>query len=250
MRTISYLVALLLAPCGATAQVVWDAWSQDGAIETGNLDWTHTPVGTPRFAGVYVLQADISVTPVVDEVVSVTYGAATMTEASCSPVSRDSPEAGAVHLYVLTSGIPTGAQTVTVTVSGSERKFGAAFTLTAGADTEMVDCKTLSFGNQANPSTTLSLTGRTSFAALGFFAGGANTGVYNPLTDWTSRVEADFGNSGAGVYTYDVVSTADVTAGWTSVADDALAIAIAVSQVVPSGSGQSHPSGLLLLRSN
>lgn len=208
--------------------VAFDAFTQS-AGGTGNQVWTHTPVGTPRAIIVGVFQIGSGT----DQVTSVTYGTETMTEVTGSPNLKGTGEAMASYLYFLGSNIPTGNQTVTVTVSGAAVKGGTAISLTGAADTEIVDVDaTINSDSQADPSVTLSLGGRTSFASIGFVSGqDAITGI-TPLTGWTSRSEGDGGLEVVGTYTYDTIGSTDVTAGWTQTADDAVAMAIAVSEVV------------------
>jgi len=77
----------------------------------------------------------------------------------------------------------------------------------------------------------LALAGRTSWAGLALYSGhDALTGI-TPLLNWTGRIEQDAGTECAACYTYNTVSTADVTAGWTQTAEDAVAVLVAVSEV-------------------
>ncbi|MCI0564015.1 MAG: hypothetical protein MN733_36530, partial [Nitrososphaera sp.] len=195
---------------------------------TGNLSWTHLPVGTPRAVIVCIMVNGSS-----DEVTSVTYGGASMTEVLGSPNIKTTGEAGVEHIYFLGSNIPTGNQNVTVTVSGNATKIATAITLTASTDTEVVDSDgTINSDSQANPSVTLSLGGRVSFAVIAFHSGHDEVTSITPLTNWTSRLEQDFGFRTAGVYTHNTIGSSDVTAGWTQTANDAVAMAIAVSEVI------------------
>jgi hypothetical protein len=210
--------------------VAYDAFaSNSDAGGAANLTWTHTPVGTPRGVLVWIVQTGATFSGT--NAVSCSYGATDMG----SPVAeliKTSGEVCTVTLYFLGSSVPTGAQTVTFDPVASATKFGGSITLTGNTDLEIVDTdSTISSDSSSNPSVTLGLTGRTSFAAIGFFSGiGVDTGI-TPLTSWTARAEHDFTPSMAGVYTYDTISSSDVTAGWTQAADDAVAIATAVSEV-------------------
>lgn len=229
--------------------VAYDAFSSI-AQGTGDRNWNHTPVGTPRGVIVFVLLGTNSLGA--DAVVGVTYGGSAMTEVSGSPVVKTTTEAMQVHCFVLLSSIPTGVQAVAVDVNAglSEPWQAGAITVTAGADTEVIDSDgTINSSTSTDPSVTLSLGGRTCFCAIGFSSGqNAVTGI-TPLTGWTSRLEDDFGGQTDAVYTYDTVSTADVTAGWTQASEDAVAIAIAISEVAggttynQSASGTVTPAG-------
>jgi hypothetical protein len=214
--------------------VAFDAFSSaSDAGGASNLAWTHTPVGTPR--GVLVWIVMTGYTPSGTNAVSCNYGGVDM-GAPIAEAIKTTGEVGSVVFYFLGSGIPTGAQTVTFDKLASAVTFGGAISLTGAANTEVVDSDaTINSDSATNPSVTLSLAGRTSFAGIGFFSGqGADTGI-TPLSSWTSRAEHDYGAAVAAVYSYDTIGAADVTAGWTQAADDAIAVAVAVSEVAAGG---------------
>ena len=214
--------------------VAYDNFS-NGTAGTGDISWTHTPVGTPRAVIVFI--AGIAGA---DEVSGVTYGGVAMTEMTGSPNTKITGETGAVYGYFLGSSIPTGAQTVAMTSTAANLKSIAAITLTGGADTEIVDVDaTINSDSVENPSVTLSLAGRTSFCAIVIYSGQDAVTSITPLTDWTSRLEQDAGTEVVGYYTYNTIGSTDVTAGWTQAAEDAIAIAVAVSEVV--GGGDAVP---------
>jgi hypothetical protein len=191
---------------------------------TNDPSWTHTPVGTPR--GVVVGIAAPSGSDIIS---GVTYGGVAMGRVAVA--AKAAAEAGSVYVYFLGTGIPTGAQTVTVTTSGVNTAIGHATTLTAAADTEVVDSdNTINSDSIANPSVTLSLGGRTSYCYIRFLSGQDAVGGITPFTGWTSRAENDAGTFTIGVYDYDTIGSTDVSAGWTQAADDAIAVAVAVSE--------------------
>lgn len=203
--------------------VAFDAVS-NVAAGTGDLSWTHTPVGTPR--GVKV---DIVENGGTNGVSSVTYGGVAMELAAVN--AKTSGEAGTVVTYFLGRGIPTGAQTVSVSVSDAVSKRAVATTVTAAADTCWISAD-ISIGSDSivNPSSTLNLLGKTCFVSLAGHSGqGAVTGT-TPTTGWTSRLEHDFGAQVACWYTYNTVSTANVACGWTQTADDAVMVALAITE--------------------
>lgn len=220
--------------------VAYDAVS-NATEGTGNLSWTHTPVGTP--AGVIVFVTQIAGG---DEVTGVTYGGVAMTEVTGSPNLKATGEPGAVYGYFLGSSIPTGAQTVTVTVDATgTNKAAVAITITAAANTTVQDTD-VSINSDAatNPSATLALGGNTCFCAEGFFSGINAVGNVTPFADWTSRYEFDFTSQIGGVYTYDTIAAVDVTMGWTQTSEDAIAIGVAVTEsaVVPPVAPDTTPS--------
>ena len=217
--------------------VAFDAASTQ-AIGAGHLSWTHTPVGTPRGVLVFVLGNGAG-----DDVSTITYGSATLAEIPGSPNIQSVGEGFDIHAFFLGASVPTGAQTVFVNVTGFAAHAAVAITLTAGNDTALVDSDgTINSTSYTNPSVTLSLGGVTSFAAIGFGSGqDAATGI-TPLANWTSRLEVDFGTRTAGVYTHDTIGTTDVTAGWTQTADDAVAIAVAVTESATVGDRRAEVS--------
>lgn len=225
--------------------VAYDASSSSSqTVSNVNASWTHTPTGTPRGALVLVYS-----TQGADMVTGVTYGGVAMTEISGSPNVKAASESMSVYAYFLGSGIPTGAQTVQVSVNGDgfSAYRASAFTVTANGNTEVVDSDgTINSDSVANPSVTLSLTGRTCWCAIGFMSGqGAVTGV-TELSNWTATNENDFGALVGGAYRYNTVSTADVTAGWTQTADDAAAVAVAIAEVA---SGIPHKAVIIMAQS-
>jgi hypothetical protein len=250
-RAVLTLAGVLWLVSPAQAQVALDAW-QNGTTGTSTLSWTHTPTGTPRGIIVQVTNVEGA-----DEVTTATYGGVSMTEVSCSPVLNADAgvdDAMSAATFFLGSSIPTGAQTVVVSVSGSGSKRSVSMSLTASADTEIVDCEAVNSDSTANPSVTLSLGGRTSFATLHAMTGRTATTQTTALTNWKGDDEpgatqgppgdeVDLGTVTALYYTYDIVGTTDITAGYTASADDVAMIAVAVAQVP----GAAVPCRLALL---
>lgn len=211
--------------------VAFDAFSES-TPGTGNQTCTHNPVGTVR--GVIVFCMTLGNT---DEVSTCTYGGAAMTEVTGSPLIKTTGEAMTISAWFLGSSIPTDdPATVTVTATASTlTKKAFCITYTADTDTETVDVDaTISSDAIDDPSVTLSLGGRTCAAAIGFLSGKDGLADIAPLTNWTEQDETDGGAIVLGVYTYDIVGTTDVTAGWTQdnspSSEDAVAIAVAVSE--------------------
>ncbi|HLE03990.1 MAG TPA: hypothetical protein VI729_05165 [Anaerolineales bacterium] len=203
---------------------------------TGDLSWTHTPAGTPRGAIVYVIQQGGGT----DEVSGVTYGGSAMVEAPASPIGKTGGEPDVVYAYTLLSSVPTGNQTVVVTVSGADPKAAVCITLTAAADLVVQDADN-SINSTAidDPSFTLSLGGLDCFCCLGYFSGRQTPSMITPLASWTNRYQDDYGVATAGVFTYDTIGTADVTAGYTSdTADDATIIGLAITETGGAPAGQ------------
>lgn len=209
--------------------VAYDQYSTTTAA-TGDISWTHTPVGTPRGVIVWV----VSNGGFDDEVTTVSYGGVSMTEVSSSPSLANLAEDSSVHCFFLGASVPTGAQTVAVTTSASSQtNLGYCVTVTAADDTSIQN--SIAFTDNAtttNPSTTLTLGGVSCFAAQAFQTGINSITSYDRLfAGWFVRHELDFGTQCAGLYTY-TVGTDDVTVGVAQAADDLNLIAVAVREGV------------------
>lgn len=196
------------------------------AAGTGNLTATSTPVGTIRGVLAFVVQTGAAD----DQISGVTAEGVAMTRVAFNP--KAAAEAGAVYCYFLGTGVNAATSALVVTVTGAATKVAHIVCLTANADCGVVDSDvTINSGSLANPSVTLSTGGLTCFAAIGGFSGFGNLSNITPTAGWTGQLEEDFGSDSGFVYAYDTVAAADVTAGWTQAADDAIAVAVAVAEV-------------------
>lgn len=213
--------------------VAYDNFGTSAAGTTTRTISGFTPVGTPRAAIVFIIQNNQT-----DEISTVTYGGVEMTEVTGSPNAKATGQVGTVYAYFLGASIPTGAQDVVANASGTTgTKQSFVISLTADANTELVDQDaTINTDSQENPAVTLSHAGRTCFDCISFISGQLAISGITPLTGWTSRNETDGGPFCYAVYTHDTPGTSDVSAGWTQTAEDALAIALAVSEVQAGGS--------------
>lgn len=204
----------------ATAPPAFDAISFSAGGTTDRV-WTHNPIGTPKGIIVQVIQAATGA----DQVSTVTYGVATL-----SRTGFNSGSSSAVYTYFLGTSVPTGAQTVTVTVSNSATKVGAATSITAGTDCSVAGTDvTINSSSLANPSGTIPLTAKTCYCQMAFMSGQADPTGVTELSSWTNRSEADFGTQVGGLYTYDIIGNTDVTDGWTQTAAMACGYGVAVS---------------------
>lgn len=193
------------------------------------VSWTHAPTGTPR--GILVLCEDQG-----QNITGCTYGGVAMTAVPGSPAGKATGEAMNVAAFFLGASIPTGAQTVAISGTLTEVFRGVAISLTADDDTEIVDTDTsINSDSLASPRATLSLSGRTSFAAM-VFASGVNSLTSAPiLTGWSGLDGFDSGSQIAAAAKYDTIDSTDVTIGWDQVAEDAVAIGVAIAQVEAAG---------------
>lgn len=138
------------------ADPAYDAFSDAGEFTaaTDPKTWTHTPNGTPR--GVVVFAQNPGVTG--DWINgTVSYGGQALTRVPTDGWAVDSAiEVASIYAYFLGTGIPTGAQTVSIdhdnTIFGN--KWACCITLTADGDMEIVDSGKIE-ADTANPSITL-----------------------------------------------------------------------------------------------
>lgn len=207
--------------------VAFDAFTV-GTPGTGNLTHNHASVGTPRGVTAWVVQIGSAA----DQVSGLTFGGTAATRHSFVPhTGGGDGDVGAVYCYKLNASIPTGTQACATTVTGSATKVVYCTTVTAAADTEIVDTETWDTNSVLDPSGTLSLSGRTCWVGMGGASGRGGSGEVTPLSGWTSRNELSTGSQVGFCYTYDTVGSTDVTVGATQAADDFWAIAVAVSEV-------------------
>ena len=208
--------------------VAFDAFSASASGST-NRSVAHNPVGTPRGAAAWLVSS-----PGSDKGSSATYAGIAMSEVSGSPNTLAGGETGHVSCFFLGSSVPANdPATVAINLTGDGgENILYVVTVTAAADTQIQDSDgTINSTSSANPSVTLSLGGNASFCAIGFWSGQDDVTGIAPLSGWTSRSANDISTELQAFYTYDTVDTADVTAGWTQAAEDAVAIAIAISEV-------------------
>lgn len=214
--------------------IAFDAISNRSGV-TGDLSFTHTPVGTP--AGVLVLVGEVDeFSGLADGVVSVSYGGVSLSEVLNSPLLySNAGYSSNIHGFFLGNDIPTGAQTVAVTVSGSAKRAARAITVTAAKNTRVLTTNTIT-GIGSDPSGTLLLDGMQAFVVQAGGAAVASAANVSPLTDWTSRYEYDPGTMINYCYTYNTIASSNVTFGATvssNSCNSILAVAIAEAASLP-----------------
>lgn len=200
---------------------------------TGNISGTHTTAGSPKGAFVVIHQFANGT----DQVTAVTYGGVAMAEVPNSPALHTTGETGGTYVYFLGAGIPSGNQTVAVTVSGSAIKAAHCLTLTASGNTEVVDSDTSVADTSDGPAIALTLGGRTSLVLLAGISGEDAVADVSPTPGWTFDYEGDAGSIVAVVATYDTIAATDVTASWVHTANDHIAVAVAVAEITSESSG-------------
>ncbi len=199
---------------------------------TGTTDpqtWTHTPVGIPRGVAVAIVHGTSST----DHVVSVTYGGVALTRKIRA--TDTAGEDGAAEWWFLGSGIPTGAQTVSVDLSSgtTDDMHFVSVTVTANADTEVIDTDSLS-GDQADPSVTLQYGGRYGLAVAALYGGGAAPTNFTPNANCTTMQDFDFGNFYSRTIRQTTTGTADFAIGGTATSDDVAYAAMAMAEIARS----------------
>lgn len=159
-----------------------------------------------------------------------------MTETADSPFLIDRSEDYGVYSYFLGSSIPTGAQTVQVSVDGTgSTKVGGCITVTAAADTEIQDTGTADT-NQDTVFPTLALGGNSCFCALALASASNLDSSVTPSSGWTERYEADIGSEVFAAHTYDTIGTSDVDASISNGTTYRGYIAVAIKESASSGS--------------
>lgn len=204
------------------------------AAGTGDLSWTHTPVGTPRGALVLVVQN----TNPTDQIDGCTYGGVAMVELPGSPVLHaNGSEDGALYGYFLPDP-PAGPQTVFVdtTSTGSSRR-AVCFTQTAGSgrSIRVEDTTVLDQASGANPA--LVMTTGASVETLTYAALHSGQDAVTSIaagSGMTEVLEHDFGSQTASW----IRSTAtdpgsNFTAGWTVASEEAGAFGVALKEYIP-----------------
>ena len=210
--------------------VAFDAFTFAAAVDPST---THVPVSDPRAA--LFLVSHLTAEPV-----TATYGGSSLTI-----VATEGSTGGEITTQSVTAlfldGVSSGIQTITVD-SGASGCSLFAYTLTASTTVEFVNAVSMESNSIADPSTTLTISGRAAFVAEAWISGQDSTTGTGPLSNWTNRVESDNGTLISGSYSYDIVDTADVTVGSTQGADDWLMLAVAVAEAVSVGTVSRPPA--------
>jgi len=221
--------------------VAHDAVSNSTVAQTGNLSWTHTPVGTPAGAVVGISQ-DVTTA---DQVSGVTYGGVTMTRLG-SIASSGGGDLGRSYLYFLGSGVPGGAQTVAVTVSGAASKSASAATITSsGGQTQSGDIQTLGT-TTTNPSVTLTISADSLCYGIGHF--GEAVSLVTPAAALTQLNESGYSTNNR-THSFVRVTTNPVTGtqavAWTFNNDGAAIVAAAIMNLsTADNSMKGGPAGM------
>lgn len=233
-----------------------DAYSKMTAEARGpgnpaSHSWTHTPSGTPKGVLVWAVTGPGSLVSGDDAVTGVTYGGVSMTKVGEVFIASGG-ERGAAYLYELLSGIPTGAQTVSVTVNGMPTSVSASYpwwmcmavTMASGGGSLVrIDSDSITSAGTANPSVTMDATTRTGISYLGGFSAVGTMGSISAGTNCTLTGSGyDYTNSDdvAFVVRQTTPATGTFAIGYTAASDDVAMLAATYYE-----SSQKNPMGTM-----
>lgn len=214
--------------------VAFDASSDAGEFTaaTDPKTWTHTPTGTPR--GVLVFAQNTGTTA--DWINgTVSYGGQPLTRIPTDGWAVDSAiEVASIYAYFLGSGIPTGAQTVSIDHDSGifGTKWACCVTITGDADTEVVASGRIT-ADTANPSIALDSGARVAIKLFNLYSGqDAIASVTNPA-GITRVIAAKYASEiRSRVVGYRTTpGTGSETVGQTAGNDDVAMIGVAVAEV-------------------
>lgn len=212
----------------------YDAFSDAGEFTaaTDPKTWTHTPVGTPRGVVVFIQQTGTS-SDFVNGTVS--YGGSALTRVPTNGFAQDTAiEPASIYAYFLGSGIPTGAQTVSIDhdtgIFGT--KHAICVTLTGAQDLEVVASGKLE-NDAANPSIALDSGAKTAIKLFNLYSGrDALANITN--TAGMTRIAASKYAAGNFCYVYGYRTTpgsGSETVVQTAASDDVAMIGLAIAEV-------------------
>jgi hypothetical protein len=226
----------------ADPEVVLD-WTSTGANTSGRtisdftttVSFTHSPGAALQGVLVLIAQNVSSA----DLITSVTYGGVAMTRITNGFAHDTATEPGAVYAYLLGSSVPTGDQTVTITVaSGTDAKRAWVFGVLASGDVVLI-ASGIAEENQANPSVTLAtVAGYSGMVFSVLFSGLPNATDVTAGSGYAKISPRDFGAQVAMTEAGNKEG-ANVVAGWTSATDDVAMISLALGSTKTAFRGQA-----------
>ena len=220
-------------------------WRADHAVLTDQpftttTSFTHAPdVSALQGVLVFIAQNVASA----DLISSVTYGGVAMKRVGFAQDTAGEP--GASYIYFLGSGVPSGSQTVTVTVaSGTDAKHAWVLGLLGVGDLQVVASGIVQ-GDTANPSVTLATPLEfVGLAASVVFSGHNAVGSITPGTGYQGSSIGgsvrDFGTQVARVELANMEG-ANVVCNWTAASEDCAMVALAIGvQDIPRNPAINH----------
>ena len=187
---------------------VYDAYSEKNG--TGDLSWTHTPVGDPTGVCLILWELNSAGSNIIAG--DVLYGGVPMERRSFV-----SGMMGAVnlvkHLWWLNEDIPTGPQTITVDTDSATMRQASVVTVTGGSNAE-IDAIVATSGNSGNPSTTIT-TFKRSLIIQSLLTDLDDGSTITQQTGYTQLSEHDLGTETvANARTFNVLPPALYGVGW------------------------------------
>ena len=201
-----------------------------------------TPVSTPKGVVVFILAPGSSI----DMLPTVTYGGVAMTKVDTA-AAVSTPENQGCYSFFLGSGIPAGAQTVSIAYDDSDMgvKKAVCIVLTAGADTTVV-AHGLVTGIPANPSVTLDSGAVVAIRLVALSSGHviAETVTLGAgLTAVLAGEDATALAQSRHVARQTTPSSGSVAVGYTTTTDDVAMTALAVAELAVVSSGVEFIGG-------
>jgi hypothetical protein len=219
--------------------LAFDAVTPSTKATNGADPWTftHTPVGTPR--GIIITAAHSAVSSDLISGSVVSYGGVNVPR--IRSIGVPSGEAGRAYIWFLGTGVPTGAQTVSIDFSSSPLT-GALFTCsswTAADDIEAIDSDEVASASTLGLNATLQYGGRTCAAVFGAFEGRGVPNDATVLTGMSEMADLDFGPWQHIVGRQTTPGSSDFTAGYSQnvIVNSAALVAIAISEKLSVGGG-------------
>lgn len=234
---VGLIVALLFLTTAKTthAQVAYDAESEShigttGSTSEASFSWSNVG-GTPAGAVVFVFT--LNSTTAYDT--SVTYGGTGMSLVSGGAATDTAGEPAVVRSYFLGASVPTGSQLVVVNrTNNSTEMYAIAFTVTAGADTEVYTSGIVLLqdnGAWVEQSVDDGSTGVNSLRFVGGYAG--TNGMPGSGSSSTAGPTIDFGVYNAGSVYETTAGQGSRSVGFNAGGnDDRAAVHLAVREVV------------------
>ncbi len=215
------------------------------------FSWTHTPSGTPKGVLVWVTAGTGQITAADNAITGVTYGGVSMTEIAEVHLSGAS-EPGSCWLFELLAGIPTGAQTVSVTTAANPTSSTGLFPwfhaqavtmASAGGTLTRADLDTITGNAVTNPSVTMDAGSNTGLSYLGGYSGKSNEADLAAAASCTDTGGYDYTASAttARVVRQTTPATGTFAIGWTGGSDET---AMAAATYYEASAGMTDPMGM------
>jgi hypothetical protein len=147
------------------------------------------------------------------------------------PITAGGASRGGAYLYFLGSGVPTGAQTVSVDWDASATTiWGASATVTAASNTGVV-ASGVTFEDRANPQVTIDSGAVSAMIYYTIFSGHNTVGDLTLIANQTAGISEDFGGFIGRLDRETDPATGSRAVGYTGASDQCAMVAGAVAEV-------------------